>query len=226
MSSNDLVLTTFSRRWAKSTRSSSTPPVSAKCVLSLSPSFYTYQLCFLIRQYADPVLDKLDIHNAVAHRLFRESCYSHKGNYVKVLALSLPQKKSFAQILPSFRTSHNSADLSQTQSSSTTPPHHTSSTRTTLYPSPPGSTIHTTQNSSIWFLSSLILHQSTTYARSSTAVFDPTLLLPIHARAIVKRQPVHLLRTNRLPYYWAYQIQRSPIPVTRSPDFSSYLSHI
>jgi carboxy-terminal domain RNA polymerase II polypeptide A small phosphatase len=41
----------------------------------------TDELC---AQYADPVLDKLDIHNVVAHRLFRESCYNHKGNYVKV----------------------------------------------------------------------------------------------------------------------------------------------
>jgi len=38
----------------------------------------------LDQQYADPVLDKLDIHRVVAHRLFRESCYNHKGNYVKV----------------------------------------------------------------------------------------------------------------------------------------------
>lgn len=30
------------------------------------------------------MLDKLDIHHVVAHRLFRESCYNHKGNYVKV----------------------------------------------------------------------------------------------------------------------------------------------
>lgn len=35
-------------------------------------------------QYADPVLDKLDVHKVVAHRLFRESCYNHKGSYVKV----------------------------------------------------------------------------------------------------------------------------------------------
>lgn len=35
-------------------------------------------------QYADPVLDILDIHKVVKHRLFRESCYNHKGNYVKV----------------------------------------------------------------------------------------------------------------------------------------------
>jgi RNA polymerase II subunit A small phosphatase-like protein len=41
----------------------------------------------LTLQYADPVLDKLDIHKVVAHRLFRESCYLHKGNYVKVGSL-------------------------------------------------------------------------------------------------------------------------------------------
>lgn len=38
-------------------------------------------------QYADPVLDKLDIHHVVSHRLFRESCYNHKGNYVKVCSV-------------------------------------------------------------------------------------------------------------------------------------------
>ena len=37
-----------------------------------------------VNQYADPVLDQLDTHQVVAHRLFRESCFSHKGNYVKV----------------------------------------------------------------------------------------------------------------------------------------------
>lgn len=37
-------------------------------------------------QYADPVLDLLDIHNVVAHRLFRESCYQHRGTYVKDLS--------------------------------------------------------------------------------------------------------------------------------------------
>ncbi|KAI5120342.1 hypothetical protein M0805_009417 [Coniferiporia weirii] len=39
-----------------------------------------------LSKYADPVLDKLDIHNVVTHRLFRESCYNHKGNYVKDLS--------------------------------------------------------------------------------------------------------------------------------------------
>ncbi|KAF5355011.1 hypothetical protein D9756_005223 [Leucocoprinus leucothites] len=39
-----------------------------------------------LSKYADPVLDKLDIHKVVAHRLFRESCYNHRGNYVKDLS--------------------------------------------------------------------------------------------------------------------------------------------
>jgi RNA polymerase II subunit A small phosphatase-like protein len=39
-----------------------------------------------LSKYADPVLDKLDIHRVVTHRLFRESCYNHKGNYVKDLS--------------------------------------------------------------------------------------------------------------------------------------------
>ncbi|PAV18803.1 NLI interacting factor [Pyrrhoderma noxium] len=39
-----------------------------------------------LSKYADPVLDKLDVHNVVSHRLFRESCYNHKGNYVKDLS--------------------------------------------------------------------------------------------------------------------------------------------
>ncbi|KAJ7647393.1 NIF-domain-containing protein [Roridomyces roridus] len=39
-----------------------------------------------LSKYADPVLDKLDIHQVVAHRLFREHCFNHKGNYVKDLS--------------------------------------------------------------------------------------------------------------------------------------------
>ncbi|KAL0575588.1 hypothetical protein V5O48_006373, partial [Marasmius crinis-equi] len=39
-----------------------------------------------LSKYADPVLDELDTSRVVAHRLFRESCYSHKGNYVKDLS--------------------------------------------------------------------------------------------------------------------------------------------
>lgn len=37
-------------------------------------------------QYGDPLLDQLDIHGVVHHRLFRESCHNHGGNYVKDLA--------------------------------------------------------------------------------------------------------------------------------------------
>ncbi|OTB04421.1 hypothetical protein M426DRAFT_22820 [Hypoxylon sp. CI-4A] len=39
-----------------------------------------------IEQYGDPLLDQLDIHKVVHHRLFRESCYNHQGNYVKDLS--------------------------------------------------------------------------------------------------------------------------------------------
>lgn len=45
---------------------------------------YCIRVFNLHLQYADPVLDKLDIHRVVSHRLFRESCYNHRGNYVKV----------------------------------------------------------------------------------------------------------------------------------------------
>lgn len=40
-----------------------------------------------VSKYGDPLLDQLDIHGVVHHRLFRESCYNHQGNYVKVMAL-------------------------------------------------------------------------------------------------------------------------------------------
>lgn len=39
-----------------------------------------------LNKYADPVIDILDIHHVVHHRLFRESCYNHHGNYVKDLS--------------------------------------------------------------------------------------------------------------------------------------------
>ncbi|KAG8830791.1 hypothetical protein FRC17_004249, partial [Serendipita sp. 399] len=40
-----------------------------------------------VSKYADPVLDKVDVHKAVSYRLFRESCYNHRGNYVKDLSM-------------------------------------------------------------------------------------------------------------------------------------------
>jgi len=39
-----------------------------------------------LNKYADPVIDILDIHHVVEHRLFRESCYNHYGSYVKDLS--------------------------------------------------------------------------------------------------------------------------------------------
>jgi len=38
-----------------------------------------------LAKYADPLLDLLDIHNVIDHRLFRESCTPHCGTYVKDL---------------------------------------------------------------------------------------------------------------------------------------------
>lgn len=40
-----------------------------------------------VSKYGDPLLDQLDIDNVVHHRLFRESCYNHQGNYVKDLSM-------------------------------------------------------------------------------------------------------------------------------------------
>ncbi|KAJ3250801.1 hypothetical protein HK103_003170 [Boothiomyces macroporosus] len=40
-----------------------------------------------LSMYADPVLDIIDTHKVVKHRLFREHCIHHKGNYVKDLSL-------------------------------------------------------------------------------------------------------------------------------------------
>lgn len=39
-----------------------------------------------VSKYGDPLLDQLDIHHVIHHRLFRESCYNHQGNYVKDLS--------------------------------------------------------------------------------------------------------------------------------------------
>ncbi|KAK9700673.1 hypothetical protein K7432_012077 [Basidiobolus ranarum] len=39
-----------------------------------------------LSKYADPVMDLLDVHKSVKHRLFRESCHNHRGSYVKDLS--------------------------------------------------------------------------------------------------------------------------------------------
>ena len=63
------------------------------------------RLTWTSQQYADPVLDKLDVHRVVAHRLFRESCYNHRGNYVKVCWYTL----TFIEVVLNM----SSQDLSQ-----------------------------------------------------------------------------------------------------------------
>jgi CTD nuclear envelope phosphatase 1 len=40
-----------------------------------------------MQQYADPLIDQLDIHKLVKGRLFRESCLAKEGNFVKDLGL-------------------------------------------------------------------------------------------------------------------------------------------
>lgn len=40
-----------------------------------------------LSKYADPLLDKLDIHKVISNRLFRENCVFHDGHYVKDLSL-------------------------------------------------------------------------------------------------------------------------------------------
>ncbi|GME98481.1 unnamed protein product [[Candida] boidinii] len=39
-----------------------------------------------VSRYGDPLLDILDIHKSIHHRLFRESCYNYQGNYIKNLS--------------------------------------------------------------------------------------------------------------------------------------------
>jgi RNA polymerase II subunit A small phosphatase-like protein len=39
-----------------------------------------------VSRYGDPLLDALDIHKSVHHRLFRDSCYNYQGNYIKNLS--------------------------------------------------------------------------------------------------------------------------------------------
>lgn len=39
-----------------------------------------------VSRYGDPLLDILDVHKVIHHRLFRESCYNYDGNYIKNLS--------------------------------------------------------------------------------------------------------------------------------------------
>lgn len=40
----------------------------------------------LVQKYGDPLLDKLDVHHAVHHRLYRDLCYNYQGNFIKNLS--------------------------------------------------------------------------------------------------------------------------------------------
>ncbi|KAJ7783066.1 HAD-like domain-containing protein [Mycena metata] len=75
-----------------------------------------------LSKYADPVLDKLDTHQAVAHRLYRESCFSHKGNYVKDLSqLGRPIADTIIWIIPLRHTSSTPTMPCRSLRGSTTP---------------------------------------------------------------------------------------------------------
>lgn len=39
-----------------------------------------------VSKYGNPLLDKLDIHKSVHHRLFRDSCFNYEGNFIKNLS--------------------------------------------------------------------------------------------------------------------------------------------
>lgn len=66
------------------------PYVDVWCSCVSFPLCVYFCACAVSKQYADPVLDRLDPDRSVAHRLFRESCYNHRGNYVKVRECMLP----------------------------------------------------------------------------------------------------------------------------------------
>lgn len=51
---------------------------------SLSVVYTTLPGQSKLLQYANPLLDKLDIHKVIDWRLFRESCTYVQGTYVKV----------------------------------------------------------------------------------------------------------------------------------------------
>jgi carboxy-terminal domain RNA polymerase II polypeptide A small phosphatase len=99
-----------------------------------------------VSKYGDPLLNQLDIHHVVHHRLFRESCYNHQGNYVKVglEGLLLVGRIQFADTYS--RISLKSAATFVRPSSSTIRQHHTSSTLNMPFQSAAGSPTHTTMS--------------------------------------------------------------------------------
>jgi RNA polymerase II subunit A small phosphatase-like protein len=53
-----------------------------------------------LSKYADPVLDTLDPQGLISHRLFREHCVHHKGNYVKVRLFDLGLVVAWTRFIP------------------------------------------------------------------------------------------------------------------------------
>ncbi|KAI8812313.1 HAD-like domain-containing protein, partial [Cladochytrium replicatum] len=52
----------------------------------LGPQFEMVVFTASVAKYADPVLDILDTHKVIKHRLFRDACIMYRGNYVKDLS--------------------------------------------------------------------------------------------------------------------------------------------
>ncbi|PVU97931.1 hypothetical protein BB561_000191 [Smittium simulii] len=57
-----------------------------KFLLELSRYYEIVVFTASLSMYADPVMDLLDIHHVITHRLFRESCSLYNMNYVKDLS--------------------------------------------------------------------------------------------------------------------------------------------
>eukprot|EP00301_Raphidiophrys_heterophryoidea_P004634 c11999_g2_i2.p1 GENE.c11999_g2_i2~~c11999_g2_i2.p1 ORF type:complete len:147 (-),score=36.49 c11999_g2_i2:539-979(-) len=53
----------------------------------MAPHYEIVVFTASLRLYADPVVDQLDTKRVVQHRLFRESCVQHAGNFVKDLSV-------------------------------------------------------------------------------------------------------------------------------------------
>eukprot|EP00301_Raphidiophrys_heterophryoidea_P004633 c11999_g2_i1.p1 GENE.c11999_g2_i1~~c11999_g2_i1.p1 ORF type:complete len:276 (-),score=65.45 c11999_g2_i1:539-1366(-) len=54
---------------------------------AMAPHYEIVVFTASLRLYADPVVDQLDTKRVVQHRLFRESCVQHAGNFVKDLSV-------------------------------------------------------------------------------------------------------------------------------------------
>ena len=54
---------------------------------AVAPHFEVVVFTASLGKYANPLLDLMDPRNLVRHRLFRESCVIHQGNYVKDLSV-------------------------------------------------------------------------------------------------------------------------------------------